>query len=217
MPNSSEEVVIDKPRRRSRIREGHENKILSVAEHLFSQNGFNGTALETIAEKAGMSKQNLIYYFSSKEVLYQQVLKNILDMWVEKMALLDQLGENPKQMLRNYIRGKVELSRSNPNASKVFAIEIINGAPYLKEYLKSHLTPALDADVKLVKEWIADGIMDDVDPYHLFFMIWSSTQTYADFSSQISISLGKEKLQDDDFDNATEFLTHLVIKGLGMK
>jgi len=164
-----------------------------------------------------MSKQNLIYYFSSKEVLYQQVLKNILDMWVEKMALLDQLGENPKEMLRNYIRGKVELSRSNPEASKVFAIEIINGAPYLKEYLKSHLTPALDADVRLVRKWIAEGVMDDVDPYHLFFMIWSSTQTYADFSSQISISLGKEKLQDDDFDNATEFLTHLVIKGLGMK
>ncbi len=217
MPNSSEEVVIDKPRRRSRIREGHENKILSVAEHLFSQNGFNGTALETIAEKAGMSKQNLIYYFSSKEVLYQQVLKNILDMWVEKMALLGQHGESPKAMLRNYIRGKVELSRSHPNASKVFAIEIINGAPFLKAYLQSHLSPALDADVKLVKQWIADGVMDDVDPYHLFFMIWSSTQTYADFSSQISISLGKEKLQDDDFDRATEFLTHLVIKGLGMK
>ncbi|MBR9866084.1 MAG: TetR family transcriptional regulator [Oceanospirillales bacterium] len=217
MSNSSEEVVNSKPRRRSRIREGHENTILRAAEHLFSLNGYNGTALETIAEKAGMSKQNLIYYFSSKEVLYQQVLKNILDMWVEKMALLDQLGENPKEMLRNYIRGKVELSRSNPEASKVFAIEIINGAPYLKEYLKSHLTPALDADVRLVRKWIAEGVMDDVDPYHLFFMIWSSTQTYADFSSQISISLGKEKLQDDDFDNATEFLTHLVIKGLGMK
>lgn len=217
MPNSSEEVVIYKPRRRSRIREGHENTIVRAAELLFSQNGFNGTALETIAEKAGMSKQNLIYYFSSKEILYQRVLENILDLWVEKMALLDQLGENPTEMLSNYIRGKVELSRSNPNASKVFAIEIINGAPYLKEYLKSHLTPALDADVALVKKWIAEGVMDDVDPYHLFFMIWSSTQTYADFSSQISLSLGKEKLKDEDFENATKFLTRLVIKGLGMK
>lgn len=217
MPNVSEETNTKKPRRRSRIREGHENTILRAAEHLFSLNGYNGTALETIAEEAGISKQNLIYYFSSKEVLYQQVLKNILDLWVEKLALLDQLGTSPVEMLSNYIRGKIELSRSYPSASKVFAIEIINGAPFLKEYLKSRLTPALDADVTLVKKWISEGVMDDVDPYHLFFMIWSSTQTYADFSSQISISLGKETLEDEDFEKATEFLTRLVINGVGMK
>ncbi|RTE67087.1 TetR/AcrR family transcriptional regulator [Amphritea opalescens] len=217
MPNSSEEIVINKPRRRSRIREAHENTILRAAEQLFSQNGYHGTALETIAEKAGMSKQNLIYYFSSKELLYQRVLRNILDILIEKMTLMDQLGDSPREILTNYIKSKIEISRHYPNASKVFAIEIINGAPYLKKYLQTHLTPALDDDVKLVEKWIAEGVMDRVDPYHLFFMIWSSTQTYADFSSQVSLSLGKEKLEDNDFDRATEFLTHLVIKGLGMK
>ena len=218
MASSVEETVaVNKPKRRSRIREAHEATILGTAEHLFSENGYNGTAVETIAERAGMSKQNLLYYFPSKEVLYRRVLENILDLWLEKMALLDQLGENPTEMLRNYIRGKVELSRSNPNASKVFAIEIINGAPYLKEYLKMHLVPALEADVKLVKSWIADGLMDDIDPYHLFFLIWSSTQTYADFSSQVTLSLGKDELDENDFEQATEFLSHIIIKGLGMK
>lgn len=217
MPNSLEEIVTNKPRRRSRIREAHENTILRAAEQLFSQNGYHGTALETIAEKAGMSKQNLIYYFSSKEVLYQRVLRNILDILIEKMTLMDQLGDSPREILTNYIKSKIEISRHYPDASKVFAIEIINGAPYLKKYLQTHLTPALDNDVTLVEKWIAEGIMDKVDPYHLFFMVWSSTQTYADFSSQISLSLGKEQLDDDDFDHAAEFLTHLIIKGLGMQ
>ena len=217
MPNSLDEAVIKKPRRRSRIREEHEATILRAAEDVFSRNGYNGTAVETIAEKAGMSKQNLLYYFSSKEVLYHRLLENILGLWVEKMVLLTQEGEDPAEMLRNYIRGKVELSRSNPNASKVFAIEIINGAPFLKEHLKSHVLPALEEDVRLVKGWIEEGKLDPIDPYHLFFLIWSSTQTYADFSSQVQLSLGKDELEQEDFQAATDFLTHVIIKGIGLK
>ncbi|WP_432470460.1 TetR family transcriptional regulator C-terminal domain-containing protein [Amphritea sp. HPY] len=217
MPNSLDEAVIKKPRRRSRIREEHEATILRAAEDIFSRNGYNGTAVETIAEKAGMSKQNLLYYFSSKEVLYHRLLENILGLWVEKMVLLTQEGEDPAEMLRNYIRGKVELSRSNPNASKVFAIEIINGAPFLKEHLKSHVLPALEEDVRLVKGWIKEGKLDPIDPYHLFFLIWSSTQTYADFSSQVQLSLGKDELEQEDFQAATDFLTHVIIKGIGLK
>lgn len=216
MTSSSDEPSAKKPRRRSRIREAHEAKILQIAEELFSRNGYNGTAIEAIAEHAGMSKQNLLYYFSSKEVLYHRVLENILDLWLEKMALLDQEGEEPAEMLRNYIRGKVELSRTNPKASKVFAIEIINGAPHLKDYLKSSLTPVLEADVQLVRDWIAAGKMDPIDPYHLFFLIWSSTQTYADFSSQVELSLGKGELDEEDYKAATEFLTHVILKGVGL-
>ena len=120
-------------------------------------------------------------------------------------------------MLENYIRGKIELSRTHPNGSKVFANEIINGAPYIKKHLQSVLTPILDADVALVKSWIAEGKMDPVDPYHLFFVIWSATQTYADFSTQIQLSLKKEELDDDDFNRASDFLTQMVLKGIGLK
>ncbi|MBR9829572.1 MAG: TetR family transcriptional regulator [Oceanospirillales bacterium] len=217
MPISADETVEKKPRRRSRIREAHEATILTAAEELFAMNGYNGTSIETIADKAGMSKQNLLYYFPSKDLLYQRVLANILRLWVDKMQLLEQQGKEPADMVRNYIQGKVELSRTNPDASKVFAIEIINGAPYLRDYLKNDLLPVLKEDVKLVRSWIEQGRIDPVDPYHLFFLIWSATQTYADFSAQVSLSLGKESLDDDDFKNAIDFLTHVIIKGLGMK
>ena len=217
MPISSDETIEKKPRRRSRIREAHEATVLRAAEELFALNGYNGTSIEAIAEKAGMSKQNLLYYFPSKEVLYQRVLANILHLWVDKMRLLEQQGKDPVDMIRNYIQGKVELSRTNPHASKVFAIEIINGAPYLREYLQSHLLPVLEEDVSLVRRWIKEGRMDPVDPYHLFFLIWSSTQTYADFSAQICLSLGKESLDNQDFQNAVDLLTHVIVKGLGLK
>ncbi|MEH6576512.1 MAG: TetR family transcriptional regulator C-terminal domain-containing protein [Amphritea sp.] len=217
MSNSTEEVVQKKPRRRSHVREAHEDRILGVAEDIFAKFGYNGAAIESIAEQAGMSKQNMLYYFPSKEILYRRVLEKIVDLWLQKMVLLDQLGEDPAAMLENYIRGKVELSRTHPNGSKVFANEIINGAPYLKDYLQSHLKKTLEADVDLVKSWIADGKMDPIDPYHLFFVIWSSTQTYADFSTQIKLSLGKEELEAEDFQNASDFLAHVILKGIGLR
>ncbi|MBD1558572.1 TetR family transcriptional regulator [Vibrio sp. S9_S30] len=216
MSGTLDNSVTDKSRR-SRIREAHEEKILKTAEILFSKNGYNGTALEAIADSAGMSKQNLLYYVQSKEKLYHRVLTNILDQWVEKMVLLDQSEDEPAVMIGNYIRAKMEISRSNPHASKVFAMEIINGAPHLQDYLKAQLFPVLETDVKLVEGWIAQNKMDPVDPYHFFFLIWSSTQAYADFSSQMQLVLGKDVLDHNDFETATSLLTHVITKGIGLK
>ena len=204
-----------KPKRPSRQRT--EQKILLAAEDVFAQFGFQGAAINTIAELTGLTKQNLLYYFPSKEVLYQKVLENILDLWLEKMALLGQHGDDPKSMITSYIKGKIAISQSHPNGSKVFANEIIHGAPRLKNYLISHLIPLLEDDVVLINKWIEQGKMDPVDPYHLFIMIWASTQTYADFSSQIELILNKPALEADDFDRAGEFLSQLIIKGLGIK
>jgi TetR/AcrR family transcriptional regulator len=203
-----------KPKRLSR--KIIEQKILLAAEDVFAQYGYQGTAINTIAELTGLTKQNLLYYFPSKEVLYQKVLENILDLWLDKMALLVQQGDSPKAMIASYVRGKMEISQSHPNGSKVFATEIIQGAPHLKEYLIGHLLPQLEDDIKLIETWIKEGKMDAIDPYHLFFMIWASTQTYADFSTQISLALGKEKIEVHDYEQATLFLTNLIIKGLGI-
>lgn len=206
-----------KPRRRSRIREGHETRILAAAEDVFARFGYNGAAIETIAERAGLSKQNMLYYFASKEILYHRVLENILDLWLEKMTLLEQVGEDPATKLENYIRGKFEISRLHPNGSKVFANEIINGAPHLRDYLRSNLIPQLEADIALVRGWIDQGLMDPIEPEHLFFTIWAATQTYADFSTQIEMALDKPSLDEADFLKAGDFLTHVILKGTGLK
>ncbi|GAA5138100.1 TetR/AcrR family transcriptional regulator [Thalassotalea piscium] len=211
-----EDRPTEKPRRRSNTRDALINKILEAAENIFALKGYSGATIEAIAEQSDLSKQNMLYYFSSKEVLYQAVLRKILHLWMESLNLLDQQGENPATMLSNYIRGKLEISRTMPNGSKVFANEIINGAPHIKEYLKDNLIPVLEEDVKLVRNWIAQGKMDDVDPYHLFFVIWASTQTYADFSAQIQLALDKPSLDSGDFKAAGDFLTHTLLKGVGL-
>lgn len=213
----SQPTAEHKSPRRSSNRRALEQRILDAAEITFAEQGFNGASLETIAEKAGLSKQNMLYYFPSKESLYQNVLKHILDLWIEKMTLMEQNGDTPAVMLENYIRGKLEISRVRPYGSRVFANEVISGASHLQIYLKNDLLPQLEADLELVRTWIANGEMDPVDPEHLFFTIWASTQTYADFSAQISLALGKNALDEEDFQKAGNFLTHVLLKGLGLR
>tara|TARA_B100001109_G_C18864867_1_gene476501 strand:- start:13673 stop:14326 length:654 start_codon:yes stop_codon:yes gene_type:complete len=191
-----------------------EARIIAAAEHAFARTGFNGTPMEAIAEAVGISKQNLIYYYPNKENLYRRVLQKTLDMWLEKMAFSDDEDASATDIIRHYIRGKLELSYENPDGSKVFAHEIMNGAPILKDYLLSHLQPQFRKDVALMKKWAKAGEIKAIEPEHFFFTIWAATQTYADFASQISLMLGKKKLTRKDFDKAADFLTDMVSHGI---
>lgn len=213
-------ILVEKKAKRTKQsinREELESRILRSAEVLFAEKGYSGSSMEAIAVTANISKQNLIYYFPNKELLYKRVLKEMLDIWIEKLSFLETQGDTPEAVIRRYVSEKMQLSRMYPNGSKVFAHEIISGAPVLKEYLISHLKPQFDRDVILVKSWINKGLVDDIDPEHLFFTIWAATQTYADFSVQMEVLLGKHRLDEDDFERAESAVTDFVVRALGAK
>lgn len=207
----------DKWTRKSDNRKALETRILRSAEVVFSEKGYSGSSMEKIAATANISKQNLIYYFPNKEILYKRVLKEMLDIWIEKLSFLETQGETPEEVIRSYVSEKIKLSRLYPNGSKVFAHEIISGAPLLKEYLITNLKPQFARDVKLVKSWVKKGLIEPIDPEHLFFTIWAATQTYADFSVQMEILLGKKSLSEKDFKRAEKAVTEFVVRALGAK
>lgn len=200
----------------TRIQRENEARILRAAEELFALYGYRGAVLDHIAEKAGISKPNLLYYFGSKKELYQRVLENTVEMWVEPLDAFDDKHE-PLEAFENYIRVKMEYSRTRPFASKVWANELISGAPHIGPYLEERLKPLIDERSRRIKKWIRQGKMDKIDPYHLFFTIWAATQTYADFNVQTAAVLGKPALSDKDFENATETILTLVLKGAGIR
>ncbi|SCA54796.1 HTH-type transcriptional regulator RutR [Candidatus Terasakiella magnetica] len=196
-------------KRKSRIRERNEETILKAAEKIFSQQGFGAATTAEIAKSAGIPKANLHYYFNTKEDLYLRVLENILETWL--IAAEDFTAEHePKEALENYIRTKIELSRTCPEASKIFAKEIISGAPFLKKHLDKNVNPWINEKIKIFEGWIADGKMAPVDVRHLFFLIWSMTQTYADFNTQMTIVLEKNKLEKQDYETAAEMIINMT-------
>jgi len=192
-----------------------EEKILDAAEFVFGHFGVRGTTTALIAKKAGIAKPHIYYYFEDKDDLYRAILERAMNMWARDIETLDAARDLPT-VLRNYIHRKVDFSRDHPFLSKIYATEIISGAPYIEGFIEKVSTPLLLEKVRAVDEWARLGLIKPVSAHDLFFCIWAMTQAYADFSHQIGIMKGRRSLEQADFDSAKATIVQLVFGGLGL-
>lgn len=188
-------------RAKTRIGEANTEKILDSALAVFARYGLRGARTDQIAEAAGMSKPNLLYYFRTKEDLYAAVLERTLRQWLDPLAEIDP-GADPRDALTDYISAKLDYSRRFPAESRLFATEILQGASYLEDSLREDLAPLVASKVATLELWIAEGRLAPIDPITLVFMIWATTQHYADFAAQIAILTGRS-LDDEAFYTST--------------
>lgn len=196
--------------RKTRIQSRNEELILSAALEVFSAYGFRGSTVDQIARTCGLSKPNLLYYFRRKEDIYVAVLERTLADWLEPLRALDAAGD-PVDEISRYIRAKIRMSRDNPKASRLFANEILHGAPRIGMFLSGPLKDLVDEKAAIIQGWIDAGRLNPVDPYHLIFAIWATTQHYADFEVQVHAILGR---QHDVMARAEEALLALFLRGL---
>jgi TetR/AcrR family transcriptional regulator len=195
-------------RPRTRIQRKNTEAILEAALDVFSQHGFRGATLDQIAEVAGLSKPNLLYYFPSKEAIHLDLLTGLMDTWLAPLRALDPGGEPVAEILR-YVRRKLDMSRDLPRESRLFANEIIQGAPRMMDALQGGLKALVDEKAGVIRRWAAEGRIAPVDPHHLIFSIWALTQHYADFDVQVRAVLGEGH---DPFPEADVFLTDLYTR-----
>lgn len=199
----------------SRIQEKNRRKIIDAALSQFAQYGYSGTTIDMIAQSADMSKSNLLYYFASKSVIYDNVLSYILDEWLAPLRLIKADGD-PAHELASYIHYKIKMSSEFPQASKLFANEVLQGAPRIKKVLEVDLKRLVEEKIAVLKGWMAEGKIAEVDPMHLIFAIWGMTQHYADFDTQIRALTGKG-IENKRFSaEAEDFVTNLVLRGIGI-
>ena len=203
-------------RRRTRIQIEKRDLILEAALDVFSAHGFRGATVDQIAEAAGMSKPNLLYYFRGKEDIHTTLIKRLLETWLAPLRELDDVGD-PISELRSYIRRKLEMSRDFPRESRLFANEILQGAPRVKPMLEGELKSLVDDKAEIIRGWIRAGRVARTDPYHLLFAIWATTQHYADFDVQVRAVLGTRGDGEGRFEDAARFLEQLFLDGLKPK
>lgn len=197
------------------IRQANEALILGAGERVFARAGFNGATVGQIADEAGLPKANLHYYFGSKEELYRAVLARTLHDWLVPMDSIVPEAE-PRVALESYIRAKMAMSVQRPDASRVFANEVLHGAPVLGELMRTDLRAMVRRKAAVIDGWIAAGRMAPVDAMHLFFTIWAATQTYADFDTQVRAVLGRETLGPRDHARAADHVVGLILRGCGL-
>lgn len=198
-----------------RIRRKNEQAIIAAAEAEFARHGFKGASMNAIAVAVGLPKANLHYYFTNKLGLYVAVLKNILDLWDSSFSHLS-ASDDPAEALNAYIRTKMEFSRRRPLASRVFAMEIISGGERLDAYFGENHQQWFKRRAAVFQAWSDSGRMDPIDPTHLIFLIWSSTQHYADFAAQVCLFTGKRRLNAEDYLQAADSLVQIILKGCGL-
>ncbi|TPW31272.1 TetR family transcriptional regulator C-terminal domain-containing protein [Pararhizobium mangrovi] len=196
----------------TRIQRANRERILDAGLEIFSRYGFKGSTIDQIAAKAGMSKPNLLYYFRRKGEVYDAVLGDLLSLWLDPLREMRAEGE-PLDEIRRYVFRKLEISRDRPRESRLFANEMLTGAPRIHGLLAGELKTLVDEKASVMRGWIENGTLAPVDPYHLIFSVWATTQHYADFDVQVRAVLGGGK-EEERFHDAAAFLARLYTYGL---
>ena len=200
-------------RSKTRIQKENETRILLAALEVFSENGFRGATLDRIAAAAKMSKPNLLYYFKNKEEIHVALLTDLLDVWLAPLREISPHGE-PADEIGSYIRRKLESSRQFPRESRLFANEMLAGAPHIGDFLQSELKQLVDEKAAIFQGWIDERRLAPCDPRHLLFAIWSTTQHYADFSVQVRHVLGLQPGDVSYYEEALSMLETLFLSRL---
>lgn len=198
------------------VRERNEQRIFDAAESVFARHGYRGASIQAIAAAAGLPKSNVLYYAGSKRRLYVTLLERTMWRWNEMLSDIS-VDDDPAEVLEAFIRSKMRLSQTHPQSSRLFANEILQGAPFLKESLFGEMREWVEARARVFNQWAEQGLMDPVDPVWLIFLIWSATQHYADFETQIVNITPRQSLANADFQSASDFLCQVIIKGCGVR
>jgi TetR/AcrR family transcriptional regulator len=203
-----------RPPRRLEIRQQNEATILQAAEKVFAEAGFGGATMQLIADMAGLPKANLHYYFATKEDLYRRVVQNIFEIWLHAAEAMDN-APGPVEGIGAYIDAKMEISRRNANGSKVWASEVMHGAPVIQDYLETTLRDWTEGRAALIQRWIDEGRMAPINPQHLLYMLWATTQHYADFGHQIETLNGGKPLSAQQWREAKDSVKTMILRGIG--
>lgn len=203
-----------RPGRRTDIRQQNERLILDAAEKVFAEAGFGGATMQLIADMAGLPKANLHYYFPTKEALYRRVVQNIFEIWLDAASSFDDAA-GPVEGIGAYVQAKMDISRRHPHGSKVWAAEVMHGAPVIQDYLETTLRDWTEGRIAVIQRWIDQGQMAPINPRHLLYLLWATTQHYADFGHQIETLNAGQPLSDRQWRDATDSVKQIILRGIG--
>ncbi|MBT4933151.1 MAG: TetR family transcriptional regulator [Rhodospirillaceae bacterium] len=205
----------DQQQKKSKPRRKNEEAILAAAEEVFADLGFAGATTGLIAKRAGIPKANLHYYFPTKEALYRTITSKVFTTWFEAAKTFDDC-DDPTEALTRYIRAKMNISFKHPLGSKVCAQEIMQGAPQIQDFLEKTLKDWTASRILVIERWIAEGKINAIDPHYLLYMIWGTTQHYADFAHQITTLNNGRPLSDQQKEEAQQTVINIILRGIGL-
>ena len=198
------------------IRAQNQAVILAAAEEEFVLQSYRGATMQGIADRAGLPKANVHYYFKNKKNLYKMVLRSIIEEWNDGLVTMT-VDSDPKAVIEKFVRTNLHQVFVHPNRHKVFALEVIGGAPSLHDFMSTTMKEwALDKS-QVMKTWHEQGRIGIADPLQLLILIWATTQRYAEFETEIVGLLQKDAYDKQDEARAADFLIPFILRGCGLE
>lgn len=151
-----------------------EEHILSTAKTVFEEKGLAGARMQEIADKAGINKSLLHYYYRSKEKLFQAVFQLVFKNVLKEFTAFFNTDETVENKIRFFFDKHISILQKNPNLP-IFMINEINQSP--ERIIKIAAQANLDGIYKnffgQIEEGIKNGTYREVDPMQVMTTILS--------------------------------------------
>ncbi|MBU6340510.1 MAG: TetR family transcriptional regulator [Bacteroidetes bacterium] len=149
------------------VQETTEQKIFDAAHELFVQKGLDGAKMQEIADKAGINKALLHYYYRTKEKLFEMVAKAIIHQGVPVFRKKLESDKPLEEKIAEFVDSYIDLIRLNP-FMPVFIISEMNKHPqhFFEKIMPAEL-PKPQKFIRQIEEAVAEGRIRPVNPQHL--------------------------------------------------
>ena len=199
--------------RKQRVRNRNERKIISAAEKLFSEKGYNTATIQEIANSIDIPKANIHYYFPTKRDLYLAVIMNLRDLWKNDVDII--MNENDARgALSAYVRSLLDLSFDNPHAHKIWNWEMMRGAKNLTPEIKRSMRKRHEKETKLIQSWIDAGQIIPIEPQNLLYFLWGITTHFSYQRDQVKILNGNKHLSKKQREKVYQDAVNMVLRGI---
>lgn len=214
--NNLNQLEVASHRNQHTIREHNQALILKAAEEEFVLQSYRGATMQAIADRAGLPKANIHYYFKNKKNLYKVVLRSIIEEWNDGLVTMT-VDSDPKVVIEKFVRTKLHQAFAHPNRHKLFAVEVIGGAPHLNDFMSTTMKDWALEKAQVMKVWHSQGKISVADPMQLLILIWATTQRYAEFETEIVGLMQKQAYDKEDESRAADFLVPFILRGCGIE
>ena len=177
------------------------DQILLVAEELFAQKGFAGARTHEIAERAGVNKALIYYYFESKEKLLREVLQKIL---FELISLSNEALAVPRtapEVLDEFYRGFYWYCARHKNFSRLTTMDLGSEGGSLRRLFENFFRPLFDRGVKFIDKAVERRELQPVNARQLLITIYGMTIAYFADAGPVAWLFGVEDVSTERWVN----------------
>jgi TetR/AcrR family transcriptional regulator len=193
--------------------------ILAAAEALFAERGFEATRLEDIAERVGIRRASIVYYFKDKRELYDAVLEDVFGGLHDALSDVLARGRNLPEQIEAGVSAWVDYVGRRPSIARLVLREVADAN-------REHGAGVL-AQTRRLRQLIQSEVLDRpnrkqtklaaIDPVHMASAVAGATVFFVAATPMLVPDLGFDPLSREQLEAHKQEVLRIVQRLLGIR